>query len=124
MVAANLGRAEDLRFESKPVGRLNGLEVLSNRLDLNANLVKGAEAAFEAVMSIDSHRAGGKSLQTAAKSAGEIDGSLNLVREAIASGRLFFTDTNLALMAFIVTDGIKRKKISGLSVATLSTKRT
>lgn len=124
MVAANLGRAEELRFESKPTGRLSGLEVLSNRLDLNANLVKGAEASLQTVVAIDARRSGGKALQTAAKSVGEIDSSLALVREAIASGRLFFTDANLALVAFIAADEAKRKKLSGLTVATLSTKRT
>lgn len=123
MVAANLGRAGELRFESKPAGRLSGLEVLSNRLDLHANLVKGAEGALQTVVAIDVRRVGGKALRVAAKAVGNIDSSLVLVREAIASGRLFFTDANLSLVAFIATDEVRRKKLSGLTAATLSAKR-
>jgi len=121
LIAANLGRPDELRYESKPVGRISGLELLSNRLDLHTNLVRGAEKAVDDIRAVDAKRTGGKTLQVTSKLVSELDAHLVLVREALAAGRLFFTDANLALLAYIAADAEKRKKLTGLTVSKLAT---
>lgn len=119
LVAANLGRAEELRFESKPAGRLVGIEVLSDRLDLNASLVRGAEAALSELIAVDPRKASGRVLQKASKSTTEIARFLLLAREAVEAGRSFFKDSNLALIPYLAIDEGKRKRLRGLSLAGL-----
>lgn len=121
LIAANLGRADELRYESISVGRISGLELLSNRLDLHTNLVRGAEKAVDDIRAVDAKRTSGKTLQATSKLVSELDAHLVLVREALAAGRLFFTDANLALLAYIAADAEKRKKLADLTVNKLAT---
>lgn len=123
LVAAGLGRPDELRFESKPVGRLAGLELLSNRMDLHTNLVKGVEAALADITAVDAKRTGGKTLQAASKLTADLDVHLALVKEALVAARLFFTDANLALLAYVATDAVKRKKLGILTVSKLASAR-
>lgn len=123
LVAAGLGRPDELRFETKPVGRIGGLDLLSNRLDLHKNLVKGAEKSVAGIKAFDAKRTGGKTLQAASKQVGDLDAHLVLVREALAAARLFFTDANLALLPYVATDPAKRKHLANLAVSKLAASR-
>jgi len=79
------------------------------------------EKAVDDIRAVDAKRTGGKTLQVTSKLVSELDAHLVLVREALAAGRLFFTDANLALLAYIAADAEKRKKLTGLTVSKLAT---
>jgi hypothetical protein len=119
---AGLRDRKQAMVEEVRVGRFTGLEVLSPSRDLHSLLVTNIRATLDALAECDPKQDAVKRLRAIMQSYGELDGTVTQVEWAVASGRDFFVDSNLKLIAYLATDMTQRRKLEGLTVQKILTR--